>query len=890
MLSMSRLLRRLRALRARSVVEREMDEEMRAHLEMEIEDRIREGASPEEARRTALRDFGAMDRFKEEGREARGIGWIEAFRQDLRFTGRSLVKTPGFAAVAVLTLGLGIGATTAIFSLVEGVLLRPLPYPEPDRLVWVRQTSEDGGMSSFSHPNFADLHERSSSFTALAAYSSYVVPVSVSGEAARVPVAAVSEDFFRAMGVQPSIGRGFTEEEWRAAPTVAIVSAEYWRTRLGGAAEPGVTPIRIGSDVLTVVGVMPEGFEFPEAVGIWFPQGPQEGTSRTAHSWQVVGRLRDGLGVDVAIGEIDRIAHELKAVHGDGTNMSGATMIPLHERTVGGVRPALLVLLAASGLLLAIACANVVSLLLARAAGRRRELAVRLALGAGRGRLTRQFLAESLLLSAAGGALGVAIAWAGVRTLATLDTGRIPRLDEVGVSGPVLAFVIGISVLCAVALGLFTAMRAARGDVREALTEGSRTQSGGTSSHRVRAVLTVVQVALTVVLLLGAGLLGRSFLGLMAVDPGYRTEDALVMDLLIPNREGAAEGARLLRMQDEMIASIAAAPGVREVGTVDVLPLSDYGANGTFIIVDSPDEIADFDDFSRLASQPARSGAANYRTATAGYFRAMDIPLVRGRLFDERDHADAPHVAVISEGLAETRWPDQDPIGRIIQFGNMDGDLRVFTIVGVVGDIREAGLDQEPSPTFYGNARQRPNSFGGTRNFVITGDFDRAGVTAIARQAVRAHDAEMPVRFRTIEEVFSASLSARRFSLVLLGAFSIAALLLAVTGIYGVVSYVVAQRTREIGIRLALGAPGERVLRQVVGRGLVLTLVGIAVGLMVALGATRVLAGLLYGVGTRDLQTFVAVPLLLTAVAALASYLPARRAARVDPMVAIRYE
>lgn len=867
-----------------------MDEEMRGHLEMEIEDRVRGGMSPAEARRTALRDFGAVDRFKEEGREARGIGWIEAFRQDVRFTTRSLLKTPGFTVVAVLTLGLGIGATTAIFSVVEGVLLRPLPYPDADRLVWVRQTSADGGMSPFSGPNFTDLRERSQSFTALASYNSNVVPVSVAGEAARVMVTNASGDFFRALGVQPVRGRGFTAEEWGTGAPVAVVSESYWRTRLGGATDLGATPVRVGTSMLTVVGVMPDGFDFPDGSGVWQPLPPQGGASRTAHNWQVVGRLRDGVPVAAGVREIDRIAAELKGVYGDDTNMSGATMIPLHERLVGHIRPALLVLLVSAGLLLVIACANVVNLLLARAAGRRRELAVRLALGAGRGRLTRQFLAESLVLSAAGGALGIALTWAGVRALAAIGAERIPRVDEIGVSAPVLLFVIGVTVVCAVALGLFTAFRAARGDVREALTDGSRSQTGGVGSHRVRAALTVVQVALTVLLLVGAGLLGRSFFGLMTVDPGYRTSGALVMDLLMPYAEDDAEGARLLRMQDEIMAAISAAPGVDEVGTVDVLPLSDHGSNGSFVIVDAPDEVTTFEDFTRLINEPGRSGYANYRIASGGYFRAMGVPLIRGRLFDDRDHADAPHAAVISESLAEQQWPGQDPLGRLIQFGNMDGDLRVFTIVGVVGDVRESGLDQEPYPTFYGNARQRSRSLAGTHNFVVTGDFDPAAVSAVAREAVRARDAEMPIRFRTLDEVFSSSLSARRFSVVLLGAFSIAALLLAVTGIYGLVSYVVAQQTREIGIRLALGAPTERVLRQVVGRGLLLALAGIGVGLLVSLGATRAMAGLLYGVSTRDLQTFIAVPVLLATVAMLASYLPARRAARVDPMAAIRYD
>lgn len=874
----------------RTGVEREMDEEMRTHIEMEIEDRVASGMNPEEARRTALRDFGAVERFKEEGRAARGIGWIEAFRQDIRFTVRSLAKSPGFALAAVLTLGLGIGATTAIFSVVEGVLLRPLPFPEPDRLVRVYQVSEDGGQSSFSHPNFADVRERTRSFAALAEHSAWVNPVSINGDARRMGVAAVSEEFFRVVGVQPAIGRGFLADEWAAPAPVALVSHEYWSSALEGSPDLGSAPLRIGADPVTVVGVMPEGFGYPGDSDIWIPQGPQDGTSRTAHNWAVTGRLRAGVSAEAAEGELAAIARDLKPLYGDDTNMSSVALTPLHANIVGPVRPALLVLLGASMLLLVIACANVVSLLLARAAGRRRELAVRLALGAGRSRLARQFLTESLVLSVAGGALGIALAWAGVRVLVALDPGRVPRLEQAGVSGWVLLFVAGVSFACAATLGLITAVRASGGDVREALTDGSRTQSGGAASQRVRAALTTLQIALTVVLLLGAGLVGRSFLRLMTLDPGFRTDGALVVDVVIPGSDDEAEKARLLRLQDQVIAAMAAAPGVDAVGSVDVLPLSDYGSNGTFLVVNSPDEVTDFEGWRTLANNPARAGNADYRVATEGYFRAMDIPLIRGRLPDSGDDIDAPPVAVVSERLAR-EWPGgEDPIGKLVQYGNMDGDLRAFTVVGVVGDVRERGLDTDPTAAFYGNARQRPNSIAGGLNFVASGDSDVGAVAAIARRTVRSLDPALPMRVRTIEEVFSASLANRRFSLVLLGAFAAAALVLAVTGIYGVVSYLVAQRTREIGIRLALGAPGARVLRMVVGRGLLLALAGVALGVLAALATTRLIAGLLFEVGTRDLLTFTAVPLVITVVAALASWLPARRASRVDPVVAMRAE
>jgi putative ABC transport system permease protein len=817
--------------------------------------------------------------------------WLDALLQDARFGLRQLLRNPGFALVAVLMLALGIGASTAIFSVVNAVLLRALPYAEPGRLVAVYQVGATGGRGNFSHPNFVDVRERTRSFAALAQHAWSLAPVMVGDQAVRVPVAQVSPEFFPALGAQAALGRTFLPEEFGSGEPVVVVSDDFWRQHLGAARDLAGLTVRIGDLPLSVVGVMPPRVGFPGGTGLWRPQPSMAAATRTGHNWQVLGRLRPGVTPEAATRELDDIARELKRRYGDDTAMASALATPLHGVVVGAARPALLVLLGASGLLLLIACANVVNLLLTRMAARRRELAVRLALGAGRVRLMRQFVAESLMLTLVGGLLGTALALAGVRALLALEPGRLPRVGEVRVDAAALLFALGVSTLAAVGMGLIAALRAADGDIRETLAAGARGQSGGTASHRVRSVLAAGQVALTLVLLVGAGLLARSFLRLVDVEPGYRTEGAVVMDVLIPWTTDEEARSRNLRFHGELLARLRAIPGVREAGSVNVLPLGGdrAGSDGTFLKIDGTETITGFDDLRRLFQDPDRTGYALYRATSAGYFRALAIPLVRGRLFDERDTPGSTHAAVVSQSLAEAHWPDRDPIGQLIQFGGIDGDLRPFVIVGVVGDVRERGLDAEPQATFYANVLQRPAASSGPQNVVLYGG-DPVATAATARSVLRELNPEIPMRFRTLEEVFSASLADRRFSLLLLGVFALTALLLAVAGIYGVISYLVAQRTREIGIRLALGARAGTVLAMVLRSGVVLALVGVAVGLLLALASTRLLAGLLFGIGTTDPVTFVAVPLLLIGVAALASYVPARRTTRVDPMIAMRSE
>lgn len=773
----------------------------------------------------------------------------------------------------------------------HGVLLRPLPYPEPDRIVRVFEVDSSGTRSTnMSDPNFADLREQSRSFEAFAKFNFSVMSVSAGGEAARVMVASVSRDFFRVMGVQPRYGRTFHADELRegAAP-VAIVSHGYWQRYLAGDPELSKHTLTLDDFVIPIVGVMPPGFTSPEGADIWTPREPLgETPSRTALNSKVIGRLAGGVPIERARAEVSGIARRLKAEYGRDIWMVDAAVIPLHEEIVGRTRLALLLLLGASGLLLLIACANVVNLLLARATVRQHELAVRIALGAGRGRVVRQFLTESLLLAVLGGALGLLLARWGVNALRTLPAGDLPRLAEIQVDGAVLVFALAVSVLVAVGLGLLAAWRATGREVRASLAAGGRTRAGATST-RLRGALVVSQVALTLMLLVGTGLLLRSFQRLLTTEPGYRTVRAVAVNAYLPYPETDEQAARQGRFYRRLIDRLSALPGVTEIGGIDALPLHSQGANGGFLLLNRPDEVTSIEDWDRVSQDEARTGYAEYRRATPGYFRAMQIPLLRGRLFDERDRQESVNVAVVSESFAEETWPDEDPIGKLIQYANMEAwNFRPFTVIGVVGDIREASLEAEPRPTFYANSYQRPGALAAALNIVLVTPGDPTALMAAARRTVHDLDPQVAPSIQTLKEIYAASLAERRFQLLLLGVFGTTALLLALVGIYGVISFHVTQRTREIGVRMALGATGETVVRLVVRQGLLLAGLGVGIGLAGALAVTRLMRSLLYGVTATDPVTFLAVPFLLVIAVVLACFLPARRAASVDPMIALR--
>jgi putative ABC transport system permease protein len=812
---------------------------------------------------------------------------------DFRHALRQLRQRPGFAAITILTLALGIGATTAIFSVVYGVLLRPLPFPQPDAIVQLSELDASGASMEVAEPNFLDLRSASKSFAGLAEVNSDVVTVTGASEPARANVSAVSRDFFQVFDVNPVVGRSFSADEQRqGAPGVVLVSHSYWKQFLGGNSDLERIKLVADNQIYSVIGVMPQSFTFPDNTALWIPREalPTKDESRTAHNWIVYGRLANSASLVTARTELSAIAQRLKQQYGPDTDMAAASVVRLQDAMTAQVRPALLLLLGAVAFLLLVACANVANLLLAQAAARQRELAIRSALGANRVALVRQFLVESFVLCGLSCAIGIVAARWGVDILLSLAPKDLPRLDSVSTNLPVLSFAVIVSVLLAAGLGVFTAFRASAGDVREALGEGGQGQIAGLRSQRLGRVIVIAQMATTLVLLVGAGLLGRSLLRVLSVDPGFHTENVVTMDLAFPNVETDADKMNRVRFLDELFARLRSLPGVAAVGGSDNLPLaSEFLANGTFWMLHPGQEPKSLQDFVVLGRNEAISGYADYSVASEEYFGVLGIPLVRGRLFDRRDTIDAPHVAVINEALARKRWPNEDPLGQTIEFGNMDGDSRLLTIVGIVGDARNRSLERRPAPTVYVNLRQRPQR---TSSFtvVMRSAGPPAGIVSATREIVHSLDPNVPPRFQTFAQVFVSSMAGRRFNLILVAAFAAMALLLAAAGIYGVMAYTVTRRTRELGVRMALGATAGDVLRLVLSQGMWTTAIGVLIGAAGTFALTRLMSSMLFGVTPFDPFTLAGVVVLLAAVSLLACWWPARRATRVDPLTALRYE
>jgi putative ABC transport system permease protein len=810
---------------------------------------------------------------------------------DCRYGLRQLRKSPGFTLIAVLTLALGIGATTAIFSVVYGVLLRPLPYADSNRIMAVFEVTSKGRPSRVADPNFDDFRDQNRSFQAMAKYADGIASVSGASQPTRTTVATVSPDFLKVFSIQPILGRAFTAgDAKKGAGRTVLASYEYWTQHLGSARDLSQSHLKIDGEVFSVIGVLPPGFRFPADVNLWLPADLDgENPSRTSHNYQVVGRLRDGVTIEQANRDISTIArriHDTSSEQGDYLLKDGM-VIALQDSITGKARSALLVLLGAVGFLLLVACANVANLLLAQASVRERELAIRSALGAARGRLVRQFLTEAFLLALAGGGLGVLGAFAGVAGLVALAPGNLPRLESVSISVPVLAFALLLATAVAVGLGAFTAFRATSADPRGGLAEGGRGQAGSQGSQRVGRVIVAAQIAITLVLVVGAGLFGRSLMKVLEVNPGFRVDRILTMDVSLPwvedRKVRAGQGVFFATLIDRL----KQIPGVRTVGATSGLPVDGGLPDGGFVLMTQSEMPASMESLLALFKQKQRMGIADFCVATDGYFQALSIPLVRGRIFDARDTADAPHVAVISESLARDRWPGQDPIGHTIEFGNMDGDFRLLTIVGIVGDVHYYGLDVPARPTVYVDLFQRPRA---TMSVTMLSDADTGSVASAARAILQDLNPELPSRFRTLSQIYSASLGSRRFNVILIGFFGLTALLLATAGVFGVMAYSVSRRTREIGVRVALGAGAGDALRMILGQGLRTILIGVAIGVTASLALTRTLESLLFGVTATDPVTFAGVTLLLVGAALLACYIPARRATKVDPIVALRCE
>jgi len=826
---------------------------------------------------------------------------IQNLINDIRYGIRTSLKNPGFTIVAIITLALGIGANTAIFSVVNAVLLRPLPFPEPDRVVSVITTNLARGFTDFgtSLPDFRAWRDRNHTFKELAAFNTGSYNISGTTEPERVRGTQVSSNIFDLLGVGPARGRPFTpDEEIFGKHHVVIVSDSLWQRRFGS--QTGFTgqTVSLNGEQYEIVGVMARGFQFPEStVELWTPLAVADGSenaSRGNYWLSVVGRLNPGVAPQQAQSELDGVLHQLEQEEKLFPGLA-SRVVKLHEATVGSVRTALLVLLASVALVLLIACANVANLLLARSAARQREIAIRSALGAGRGQLIRQLLTESLLLGLTGGALGLLLAVWGVDLLVGLGP-NVPRLNEITVDRTVLLFTFGLAVLTSVVFGLVPALQSSKTDLNETLKESSRSSAGGVRRRVLGNSLVAIEVALSFVLLVGAGLLINSLLRLQNVNPGFRTDHLLTTQITLPQTRYPQERPELIaNFFQQLVDRVKVLPGVESVGTVSGLPLTNSGWGKLLTFEDRPTPTS-LDEIPNV----------QYEQVGSGYLSTLAIPVLRGRGFEDRDTRDTLPVAVINDTLAKTFFSDADPIGKRIYLGPPEelippGILPPgyrflhFTIVGVIGDVKKDGLNQPVLPELYTLLEQElATKFAGPANsmyLAVRTSGKPTNLVSAIRHEVQAIDREQPIAdIATMEELLSTSLSQSRFSTLLLAIFAGVALVLAAVGLYGLMAYNVEQRTREIGIRVALGAQRSDVMSLVVKQGLRLAVIGIAVGLFAALSLTRVMTSLLFGITATDPLTFTVIPILLGAVALIASIIPARRATKVDPMIALRYE
>src|SRR5829696_539529 len=810
---------------------------------------------------------------------------MEIFWQDLRYSMRMLWKSPGFTLIAVVALALGIGANTAIFSVVNAVVLRPLPYPSPEKLVWIWETSPVNEIKQevASYPNFNDWRQQNQSFEGMAAFAgSYLFLTSPDGTPERLSGAVVVGDFFKVLGVQPMLGRTFLPEENQGGNQRAVIlSHGLWQQRFGGKRELLEQTVMLQGNPFTVVGIMPPQFQHPQPgmsqpPQLWIPLDVKVERARRGDFLGVVARLKPSVSIEQARAEMATIAGRLEHSY-PATNAGWSTIVlPLHERFVGDFRRPLVLMLGAVGFLLLIACANVANLLLARATMRFKEIAVRTALGARRGRIVRQLLTEHVLLALMGGALGLLLAFWGIDALLALSPRDIPRLDATGIDRWVLLFTLTVSLGTGVIFGLLPALSASKLNLNELMKEGGRSSIESSRGNRLRNVLAVSEIALSLLLLVGAGLLVKSFLRLQDVKPGYNPSHVLTAELN-PPASRYAENTQIVNFYDQLLTQLAAQPGVQSAGLTTALPLSGGG------------DVLAFSIEGQSLGTNERVPDAEARVVSPDYFRTMEIPLLRGRLLDGRDGPDAPFAMVISDSLVRRYFRNEDPLGKRITFGDPSAkDARWYNVVGVVGDVRQADLADEPYAQVYRSSRQVPRR---AQTIVVRTAGDPQAFVETLRSQLSALDPQQALyNVRTAEQVVAESIAKPRFNMLLITIFAVVALLLAAVGIYGVISYTVTQRTHEIGIRMALGARPFGVFKMVVGQGLVLALIGVGAGLVASFGVMRLLSSLLFGVTPTDVVTLSAVSGMLIFIVVLASYLPARRATKVDPLVALRYE
>ena len=877
---LNKLWMRLRALLRKSEMERELDEELRYHIEQQTEQNIRLGMDPEEARYAAQKAFGGVEQAKERSRDARGVRWLEEIWQDLRYGARMLMKNPGFTLVAVVTLALGIGANTAIFSVVNAVLINPLPYPSGDRLMTIYASHDmPPGMlrtHSITPADFVEWRAQQKSFGEMFAFTGSYARLTGAKEPAFIPGFAVTSRFFETLGVKPVLGRGFLpEEEIPGRPKVVVISQSIWRSHLDE--DPNVVgrTLRFNDADYTVIGVLPPDFKFIYQVDALFPYelNPNERDDWLA----VIGRLKDGVTREQAWVETKVIARGLQEAdpRPDGGPRLGSDLVALGKLTGEGSRRVLLILFSATSFVLLIACANLANLLSARASGRYREIAIRAALGAGRRRLISQLLTESLLLATLGGLVGVLMAWWSVNWLVSLAPPELTRVNVIGIDAWVLGFALLSVVGSGVIFGLAPALQASKPDLTQSLKEGGGLKEWRWRRINPRSLLIVGEVGLAVVLLTGAGLLINSLIRLLLVNPGFASENVLAVHVVTPDNYKTRE--RKIDFFQRAIERLRSIPGVESVGTINLLPFGEVLISGGFLIEGQ----AESDE--RMALKP---------TVSANYFDVMRIPILKGRGFTEHDTENAPDVVVISESAARRYFAGGDPIGRHISMNNdQNGKPIWLEIVGVTGDVKQEELRDEGFPTIYTPFSQAriPFMLGGL--FVLRCSVEPGSLIASVRNGILAIDPESAIyKANTLDELISETTKGQRFSAFLLSILAALAIGLSAVGLYGVMSYLVAQRTREIGIRMALGAQYIDTLRWAIRQGMAPVVAGMAIGLGASVALTRLMKSLLFEVSATDPPTFFVSALLLTLVAFLACWIPARRAAKVDPLVALRNE
>jgi putative ABC transport system permease protein len=860
-------------------VEREVDSELAFHLEMRVRELLEQGMTPVDARRAALERFGDVDRIttacrdigRRRNRDMRRTEWLAELRHDLRYAVRGLRSSPGFTAVALLTLAMGIGASTTIFSVANTVLLRPFPYREPDRIVRLYETNPSTETFGISEPNYLDWRQRVRGMSQLAAFTGRNASLLGDGDPVELAALVATPSLFPLLGVRPLLGRVFRDEEAKpgAPARVVLLSYALWQTRFGG--DRGVVgrTLNLGGTSYEVIGVMPPDLVFPGNPELWEPLAPSPSAQRGDRRLGVIGRLAPNVTLARSLDEMRSVARDLARQYPETNGEWGANVTSLQAWLVGDdLRTRVQALLVAVGLLLLMGCVNVANLLLARATARQREMSVRAALGAGRGRIVRQLLTESLVLAAAGAAIGVLLTTLAVPVLRDVGETAIPRLDELAVDWRVVSFGIAASLVTGILFGIAPALQASRADLNDLLRSGGRVAAAG----RLRSILIVTSVAMALVLLVGAGLVGRSFERLMRVDYGFRAEGVFTASVALPNGR-YPERAQRAAFYSEAARRLAATPGVRAVGFTNIAPFSGGSTAISFAVV---------------GRQPASADeflSANWRSVTPGYFAATGVPLKKGRLIAETDGEPAPRVVVITETMARRIWPGVDPLGQQVTVG---GSPAPWTVVGIVGDIRDQLLQEEPEPMMYLSFQQVPWS---SMWVLVRGPGDPMALAPVVRREIRAIDPLLPVaNEQPLSRLVSQIAAQPRFTALIFGLFASAALVLAVVGVYGIVAYGVTQRTREIGVRLALGATPSGIVRGVVRHGVGLAGFGVAIGLWAAYALSRFMQGILYDVAPTDAVTYLAVAALLVGCAAAASTLPARWAARLDPVRALRDE